>query len=147
MIKEHEQEENNKITFYGNDLLTNSYSYIQEKFTKATFNIKNFNSLYDELENKIKDKSLEHRIVLLFDNNISINQYKKIINLCKDYEIYIVNINNEKLKFSNDNVKVINFYNEINKNEDYTLADKIHLTEKGNKSLINKLYKEIEGEK
>ena len=147
MIKEHEQEENNKITFYGNDLLTNSYSYIQEKFTKATFNIKNFNSLYDELENKIKDKSLEHRIVLLFDNNISINQYKKIINLCKDYEIYIVNINNEKLKFSNDNVKVINFYNEINKNEDYTLADKIHLTEKGNKSLTNKLYKEIEGEK
>ena len=147
LIKEHEEEEKNKITFYGNDLLTNSYSYIQKKFTKATFNIEdNFNDIYDKLNTMVKDKSLEHRIVLLFDNNISIDQYKKIIKLCKDYEIYIVNINNEKLKFNNDNVKVINFYNEINKNEDYILADKIHLTEKGSKALTNKLYKKIEGD-
>ena len=147
MIEEHENKINSKITFYGNDLLTNSYEYIKTKYDNTEFNIVDtYKELYKKLKNKVKDKSLERRIVLLFDSNISIDEYKKIADLCKDYKIYICNITKDKIKIDSNNVKIINFYKEIKNNHDYTLVDKVHLTEKGSKTLINKLFKEIEEE-
>ena len=149
LIKKHEEEKKNKITFYGNDALTNSYSYIQEKFEKASFNAKesyNFTNLYNELKEKINNKTLEYKIVLLFDQkaNLSNEQYNKIIDLCKDYKIYICNITNNKISFENENIKVINFYDEIKNNEDYVSADKIHLTKKGNQKLASVLINNID---
>ena len=147
MLEEHENKMNSKITFYGNDLLTNSYEYIETKYDNTEFNIvDNYKELYKKLKNKVKDKSLERRIVLLFDSNISKEEYKKIVDLCKDYKLYICNITKENLKFNSENVKVIDFYKEISENEKYVLVDKVHLTEKGNKALINKLFNEIEEE-
>ena len=82
---------------------------------------------------------MNHKIVLVFDSKFSVSKedYQKWINLWKDYEIYIVttNYNQELSSLISDNVKVIDFYEEIKTNESYLMADKIHLTENGNHHL------------
>ena len=67
------------------------------------------------------------------------NYYLEIIGLLKDYEIYIVSVDN-KLEFSNSNVKVIDFNSELINHPEYIMADRIHLTNEANKvlgSLLN----------
>ena len=65
--------------------------------------------------------------------------YLEIIGLLKDYEIYIVSME-DKLEFSNSNVKVIDFNSELINHPEYIMADRIHLTNEANKvlgSLLN----------
>ena len=62
------------------------------------------------------------------------NNYLQIIGLLKDYEIYIVSME-DKLEFSNSNVKVIDFNSELTNHPEYIMADKIHLTNEANKVL------------
>ena len=50
---------------------------------------------------------------------------------------------NQKLEFTNDNVKIINFYEKIKKNSDYMLDDKKILSKKGNTALDNILDNKI----
>ena len=147
-IKEHENELKTKITFYGNNILINGFDYVYSKFDKASFNTDkeyNFNKLYKEIKEKIENKTLEYKIVFIFDSDANINNdnYQKLVDLCKDYEVYICNVTNKKINIKGSNVKIINFYNEINKNEEYLLSDKVHLSKKGNKALASFLYKNI----
>ena len=148
LLNNHEKELKSKIAFYGNNVLINSFSYIDKKFKKAVFNTKqkyDFTSLYNDIKEKIDNNNLEYRVVLLFDNdiNISSSEYQKLIDLCKGHEIYICNMTNQKLEFTNDNVKIINFYEKIKKNSDYMLDDKKTLSKKGNTALANMLDNKI----
>lgn len=148
VIEKHEEEMKNKIAFYGNDVLTSAFSYINEKFPKAIFNAKadyTFDTLYNELKSKVEAGTLEHRIVLLFDKEIKVSQsdYDKIVDLAKDKEIYICNLSKNKYSFANSNVKVIDFYDEIQKNEGYLMSDKVHLSDMGNKALVDMISKVI----
>lgn len=140
--KEHEQKLKEKISFYGNDLLLNAVRELQTSFEDASFNVdSNFTkvSLETKIETDRKENNLNHKIVLVFDSKFSVSKedYQKWINLWKDYEIYIVttNYNKELSSLISDNVKVIDFYEEIKNNESYLMADKIHLTENGNHHL------------
>ena len=60
-----------------------------------------------------------------------------IIKLCDNHEIYIVS--NKKY----DKAGTIDFYKEIEGNSEYLMADKIHLSESGNKALVNLLVKTL----
>ena len=75
----------------------------------------------------------------MFDDTLLLSneQYNNIISLCKDKNIYIVDINN-KLNINSDNVHIIKF----NKNN-YLMADKIHLTDIGNKELANLIINNV----
>ena len=145
ILEEHEKETKEKITFYGNDLLANVFDNIKNKYPKANFNVKNYtiDSLYKAIDKKIQNNMLEYKVVFMFDNNLNINKkdYIKLVNLCKNHEIYIINISKSEINI--DGVKTINFYTDIKNNSDYMMADGVHLTEKGNIALINKINKEI----
>ena len=148
-IKQHEEELKQKITFYGNDALTYSFNYLKDKFENSNFNIKKdykFDSLYKDLSEKINNETLEYKIVLLFDKESSLNknEYNKIIDLCKDHKIYIINLTNEELNFENNLVKVIDFYKEIKNNKEYLAVDKVHLSSKGNEKLTEIIVSNIE---
>ena len=97
------------------------------------------------LKEKLESNLLEYNIVLMFDRQTSISQeqYQDLIELCKDRKIYIVNINDQELSFESDNIKVIDFYNQINKNKDYLEFDNIHLSDIGISSLIEELSNSI----
>lgn len=149
IIQNHENELKNKIVFYGNDVLTNSYSFISDKFEGAIFNVKSsytFDDLYNELEEKVDNNSLQYRLVFLLDKkaNISNNDYEKIAQLCKDCKIYICNVTSNNISVNLDNVTVIDFYDEIKNNENYLMVDRVHLSDTGNEALADMLLNSIE---
>ncbi len=142
ILKQHEEEQKNKISFYGNDILLNVFEELHEKYVDAKFIIKqdfSYDLLIDEIEKSIEDDTLTHKIVLAFDNsmNLSKENYESIINLCENHDIYILLIDNNVSNLERENVQILDFYNEIQNNDDYVMADRIHLTEKGNEALIN----------
>ena len=148
IINKHNDDINKKISFYGNDLLTNAFDSIKNDFTDSsftTFDSISFKELKKNIENDIKNKSINHNIVFLFDNSFKLTtkEYNEIIKLCNSYNIYIVSLNSNinSSNIINDNVKVVDFYKEI-KNNNYLMPDNIHLNSNGNKAL-NNILKEI----
>ena len=149
IIDKHNDDINKKISFYGNDLLTNAFDDIKNSFVDSSFTTIDsisFKELKKSIENDIKNKSINHNVVFLFDNNFKLTtkEYNEIIKLCNNYNIYIVSLNNNvnSNNIINDNVKVIDFYKEI-KNNNYLMPDNIHLNSNGNKALNNILKESI----
>ena len=149
IIQKHEDELKDKISFYGNSVLTNAFSILNKKISNASFNAKSdytFDILYKDIKEKVENKTLEHQVILLFDKetDISEDEYKELVDLCKDYEIYIFNLTDKNYSLLNENVKIIDFYSEIKKNDEYIFADNIHLSEAGNEALVDLIVNTIE---
>ena len=138
IIKEHENEENKIIEFYGNNVLLNIFDDIQKSIPDSKFNIKEYN--YDLLINDLKNNDLSKKIVFVFDNSLKLTkkEYENIIKICKDNEIHIINFN-ENIK----NIKNSHFIDFSNNLDSYLLADRIHLSSKGNEELINIIIKNL----
>ncbi len=148
LIEKHNEEQKNKITFYGNNILLNAFENIQNEFKNAKFVIdKNFNykTLEEELTKSLNDGTITNKIVFAFDNssNLSLKDYQNLIELCKNNEIYILSINNFTNNIISDNVKIIDFYEILQNNNDYIMVDGIHLSEAGNKALVKILQDSI----
>lgn len=144
VIKQHEEELKNKISFFGNDILLNAFDYIQANFPEAKFAINNdfnYEILKETISNSINDNSLNYKVVFAFDNNIELSkaEYQQLIELCQNHEIYILATNKGTIdilsNFNFENVIIINFYNQIQFYKNYLMADGIHLTDDGNKGL------------
>ena len=134
-IKEHEQIENSKITFIGNDLLLGIYKHLEQDYKDASFIIDK--SLdYKSLKKKLKNNKLNHKLVFVFDSktHITKDDYNELSKLYKDNEIYIV-ITSNTLNIDNKDIKEINFFNQLKNNKKYITSDGIHLTDQGNKKL------------
>ena len=146
-LKEREAKELTKITFIGNDILLNAYEYLipvypdSEYIIDATFN---YDLLFDTLKKRITEKQIAHNIVIMLDNSLNLtnSEYQEIIELCKDYHIYIIAINKTN-NLNYENVDTINFYTEINNNSNYLMVDKRHLTKEGNLALIDILKENL----
>ena len=144
IIKKHEENLKNKISFYGNDLLLNVFDYIKDDYNGAQIKINkeyNFETLKKDVEQAIHDNSITHKIVFAFDSSLSlkVSEYQQLIELCNGHKIYILSIskqsNSELLNINYENVTIINFYQEILNHDNYLIADKIHLSIDGNKRL------------
>lgn len=146
-IKEYEEKKNQKIVFIGNELLLGMYDYLHSDYSDSEFVIDKeftFESLKEKIKAKIDDKSLSHNVVLMLDKKIKIskNDYDELIEMLKNYNLYIIDIDN-KLEISNDNVSVIDFISEIKENDKYVSFDGIHLTDDGSKALQKIIYSKI----
>lgn len=153
MINKHEEEIRNKVSFYGNDLLLNAFDNIKTNFTNANYITNkdfNYNSLKKEIKKEIKDNTLNHNVVFLFDNsvNISKKEYNNLIKLCDGHNIYIISTDKKlsNIKFDYENVRYINVYSEI-KDLNYLTPDNIHLNKEGNEYLGNLLNEVINNNK
>ena len=150
IIKDHENNEKNKISFIGNGILLNAYNFLQDDFSNQHFTIDSnfeFNSLKNKIEELKNSNSLNYKIVFILDGtmNLTKKEYEEIIELCDGHQIYFVSlteyINNILNSLNKDNLKIINYYEEIVNNNKYLMSDNIHLTESGNTKL-NSLLKE-----
>lgn len=153
LIKAHQEELRNKMAFYGNDILFYNFETLQTNYADAKFIVNkdfSYKSLKESIEKSISENTLSKKIVIAFDNStvISTKEYQELIELCKDSKIYLVSSGKPLDSLGNyENVTIINFYNKIQKNKDYLMADGIHLTEKGNEALnklLNDTLKETE---
>ena len=152
IIKQHEEEQKNKISFYGNNLLLNVFDDIQDDFSDAKFiTDQNFNykTLKSEIQKAIDNNTLNYKVVFVLDSNISLTkeEYYDLIEMCKEHKIYIVSTNKKDINnlsdLEYDNVTVIDFYAEIKKHDNYLMVDGIHLSEEGNKALGDLLINSI----
>lgn len=146
IINEHNNIESQKITFIGNSLLINAYNLIQTSYPNSeivTDSKYNYELIKKELTKKINNNSLTNKVVLLFDKNseLTIFEYKKIIEICNEYELYIISTNNNLNELNSEKIHIIDFKEKLKDNSDYLMADGIHLSEKGNIEL-NKIIKE-----
>ncbi len=152
IIKGHEEELKNKITFYGNGILLNAFDYIQNDFKNEKFVINkefDYKSLKKEVEEALNSNSLNYKVVFALDSSIKLNkaEQESLIELCSDHQVYILYINDiEDYVFDYENVKTMNFYKEIKNNKNYLMADGIHLTDEGNKAFAKALNNLITNE-
>lgn len=142
ILKKHEEEEKNKITFIGNDLILNSLNKLSTTFDSAKFVTDKdytFDSLKKEIQSSIDNNTLTYRVVFGFDNSLRLSdsKIKELVSLCEDHDIYFV-LTDSNIK-NIDGATYIKFYEDINSNLDYLMVDKIHLSEKGNTALSDKL--------
>ncbi len=151
IINKHEQELKNKISFYGNELLLNSFEYLNSDFKKAQFNIDkdfNYDSLVQSINDSIQKNTLEYNVVFIFDSNFNLTEeeYNNLINLCKGHKIYFISTNEDITNMfvkDIDNLVTVDFYTFIQDNPEYLMPDKIHLTKSGNEQLSNLLKNTI----
>ena len=151
LIEQHEKEAKNKITFYGNDVLINSYDYLKEDYSNANFVTEKdltYTKLKQTLLDAIEEEKLTHNLVFAIDktSKISSKQLNEIVGLCKDNNVYVVALTEEIYNtFKNDDdVILIDFYHEIENNKsEYIMIDGKHLTDKGNEALSQMIKENI----
>lgn len=154
IISAHEEEQKNKISFYGNTLLLNSFDYVEKDFTNASFTTNKeytYKSLKKDLETALKNNTLTNKVVFVFDNttNIKTTEYEELLELCKNNELYILATNKTiaSLSLKNySNLTIMDFTKELKKHPKYFLADGKHLSDQGNKALSNFLREKIQKE-
>ncbi len=140
-IKEKKNEQEKKISFYGNDLLLNIYNELQNNYQNAFFNAnnKNFNELKNTLEKDKEENILNDKIVFVFDKNFVITkeQYKELIDICNEKEIYILSLDN--LEIDNEKVKII----KPRLNKDNYLGDESHISKSGYNTIIKEIVNNL----
>lgn len=152
LIKEYQEKEKKKLTFYGNDLLLNAYDYISKEYKDSKMIINKdftFESLKEEIKKSIEKNTLSYRIVFLFDATVKLtdNQYQEIIDLCKDRTLYFVLTSEVEEHESTENVQWILMHEKLYSNRDYLMSDQIHLTELGNQEMLKELKEKLEVKK
>lgn len=144
-LKQHEEEQNKKVTFIGNDLLIGGYDFLSEEFPESNFisdKELTYKKLIDIIDKNKKEETISNNLVLMIDQRLKLSdkEYKEIIKKTIEYHLLVVEMNKyNKL----NNVKTIKFYEEIEKHPEYLSYDNIHLTEKGYKVLTSKIKDSI----
>ena len=141
-IKQHDEELKKKITFIGNDLLIGSYDYMKEYFPEANYITDQeltSKKLLKIIDNNTKNNTFTNNIVLIVDQKTKIKKkdLQKIVNLCKDYQLIIVQV--EDTQDLDSSVQIIPFYKDLEEHKDYLSYDNIHLTEKGYQELSREI--------
>ena len=147
VIDKHEAELKTKISFYGDSILIGVFNDLHENFPDAKFITDkdfNFESLKAELAKEIAEKTINYNVVLAFDSlvdlgSLSKEKYQELLELCKDQKIYVVKTV-ENLEVPEE-ISIIDFYQILKDNPEYTVRDSAYLTDEGNKAL-NKLLNE-----
>lgn len=145
LIEEHNKVLDQKIYFYGNDLLLNIYDDLVDVYPESGFTIKqnySYQDIIKDIKNDIKDKKIAKRIVISLDQKelVSKEQYQAIIDISKDYELYFVYVYNTPYEFNLENVHTISY----KANSKSFMVDGLHLSKQGNKELLEVIKKGLE---
>ncbi|MBR0138165.1 MAG: acyltransferase family protein [Erysipelotrichaceae bacterium] len=137
-----EREKRERIGFYGNDLLVNTFDSLKNAYENAAFNViseeYNAEQMIEDVSAAASDDTLAYNLIFAFDSKmeISLPQYEKLISLCGDRKLYFVQLRNDLSALSShENVTLIDFSSQLASNGSYLLADKVHLSAEGNKAL------------
>ncbi len=152
IIAKHNESQKSKMSFYGNNILLNAFDYLKNDFTTAKF-ITNqdftYEYLIETITEEINSKILAHNMVLIFDKSfkMSEDEFNNLYSLCQDNNIYILSLSSSINSYLNNekypNINILDFNIEISNHSEYLMADKIHLTDAGNKALKEFLKKNL----
>jgi len=140
LLTKHEEEMNNRIAFFGNELLLGIFNKLDSEYASASFNIidkLDFSSLKEQIDScRVEDK-LPPKLVFAFDSSSRLNktEISELIELTRESKLFILSVSKKFLGQTiseSDNIVVIDFYSYIKDHPEYLLADKLHLSEDGN---------------
>ncbi|MBR3227242.1 MAG: hypothetical protein IKF68_01725, partial [Erysipelotrichaceae bacterium] len=136
-----------RIAFFGNDALTSSYEYIGELSQKAVFHIDtdySFSTLYSQIEGLLEEGDLEGRVIFVFDRKASLSErdYERLAELLHDREVTVFAIQ-DTVDIRKDNVRIIDFSNELKNDPALLSSDRRHLSEKGSERLGRLIHDSI----
>ncbi len=148
LLIEHNEHLNEKITFYGGELLLNAFNTIHDSYKTANFVVSKdytFDTLLKKVELDKITGTISKNIILVYNVNTIITEdmINKILSIAEGLNVYIVVSNKESVNITNDELHVINFYKELSKNNTYILKDDKHLSLSGEEALKNTLLKYI----
>lgn len=143
-VKEHEDKIKNKISFYGNDLLMSIYDSLLNQYPNADFSLGNdiqLNDIIDKLTQAKQEDILTNKIVILLDRSTKLKEtdFQKINQICEGKQLYI--ITQEDYSFDTISIESL-----LDDNPDYLYADKTHLTDEGNKALLDLLIQLLQND-
>ena len=147
-IKELEDKHNSKIGFYGNEVLLNIYPSLEKEFSSSNFKIQDsFDLIYQEFQNDVLNHTVNKRVLFVLDSkeNLSLENYQKIISLSEGIDVTFVFVYHNAYSFSEENIHVIDFHPNLMIHDDYLMMDQEHLSNTGNQVLvgiIQSYYKE-----
>ena len=143
-IGKYEEEQKNKITFYGDTLLLSVFQNFKSEFSKSNFIIRDkfsYSDLMSLISESIEKKEITNRVVLMFDEDIKVSEYKEIAKMLEGKDLYVISVNNEISELSKlENVKIIKL--DVKNNKEYLMADNKHLSKTG-KDELTKLVSEV----
>ncbi|MBP5280647.1 MAG: hypothetical protein J6Z03_09195, partial [Erysipelotrichaceae bacterium] len=141
-----EDETKQRSSFYGKDVLTGVYPYLNEISDKATYNILSdldSDFIIKKFEDDKRNGELEYQVIILFDSSVGLKQkdYEKIISLCDQNKVIIFDLYGRLKDMNKDNVMIIDLSEKIMNDKQNLLSDKVHLSEKGNTILSKEIMK------
>ncbi|HCK89480.1 MAG TPA: hypothetical protein DHW39_11880 [Erysipelotrichaceae bacterium] len=141
IIKEHEEKEKQKITFIGNDLLAGLYEDLIGIYPDGEYLMDpeyTYASLKETIRKKTDDNTLAYNTVFLMDASAEITEeeWNDLVSMCAERKVYICVVDRQ---IQSDNTHLISF----EKNHESMSPDGIHLSDKGNQSLLESIQKEI----
>ncbi len=133
ILHQYEEELNQKIFFYGNDLLLNTYDSLKTRFGEEKVLLQyetDYSELIQDMKDKIEKKELPKRIAFVFDKTLpfTMEQKEEIQKILDNYEVLILSL--EK--------KDSTMYFPVK--DSYYMPDDIHFNEEGNQALVEFLY-------
>ena len=162
-----------RISFIGNDLLSNAFDKILAKYPNAGYELisdarfeelraagsNSFAVVKNVIQNSIKDGTLANKVVLLFDTMAGFgeNEYKELAELCKGRALYLVVLSGNMLKTPDSmGAEAVSAKSALaaegariielrvdGEGFDYVLSDRIHLSEEGNAKLVELLSEKV----
>ena len=145
ILRKQQQSRNEKISFYGKEILISAYPYLEENMTEYQTDFHTEKEKVEEIIEQIKKDSTSdfsaNNIVLVLDTKDDIT---KEIKELKNIPANIYLINTSPISYQKEeNITIIDFYSEIQKHKDYMMIDQIHLNDTGNEALLKIVQKEI----
>lgn len=133
LLNSYNNQYNNNISFYGNDILLNIYNNLNQNYKFFPNSDYDFTSLYKQLSNDKDNLNLSKTIYIVLDKTVLLSKQEliQIQELLSNNELHILAYDIENTDL---NVNLTNILN-----RECELEDGIHLNEKGNSILLEKI--------
>lgn len=147
--KEHEETLKQELSFFGNELLINTYKELENNYPNAKYiSNKDFNyeTFKERLQKEKDSNTLTYKLVFLFDSNLKLTkeQWNEILEICKDKQLTIISTSSKTIEnINNPEITLIDCEKDIMNNPEYLRSDKTHLNSNGILALIKIITENI----
>ena len=139
-IAEHEAEERKKTVFYGNDMLTGVYPYLDGAFSESETVVitSEGREIVETFRQAAENGGIPYKVVFAFDSSarLSSEEWSELTGICEGHEIFIVSADG---KAPADGSAVIIDISDLDPRGEMYMPDRIHLSEKGSAELASRI--------
>ncbi|MBO4359261.1 MAG: acyltransferase, partial [Eubacteriaceae bacterium] len=153
IIAEHEKAENEKVSFYGNDLVLGICSVMGGRLSGSGYFADSgwdAEDVAEKLAEAQQDGTLTRRVVLGFDSSLFVTEedYASVASLLEGREVFVLAVNERtvSMDLSGYGITVIDLTELLKARPEYMSPDGIHLSEEGSAAAAREAERVLFGE-